>query len=479
MTESKSDQELIQELFAEVKALRAEIKALRTENEVLRAENAALREQVKDLEEKLRTNSRNSSQSPSQDPYRKRQGRKKPSGKKQGGQPGHQGHCRDIQPPEQVTEYREIRPAICPSCGEQSFETEPIATEIRQVTELPEIKPVVIQYNIHTCACSSCGCHAKAETPAEAMSAFGPRLKGFISLVTGDLGITKRKVVSLAGYLNIKLSVGSVCNIHHLAGQILAEPYEHILKRTLTQQAVNADETSWFCRGKRKWLWVVTGRESACFRIDPNRSSEAFCRVLGGLPQTIPLTTDRLASYNTYEGPRQNCWSHLDRDFEKIESRSDVDGLLGARLKEEADIVFGYWQHFQQGLLTRKELQVYMEVQVIPCVKALLKLGSWGQGCSKKTQGTCKQMLSQFDSFWTYLYHEGVEPTNNLAERDLRPAVIQRKLSYGTQTEAGEKFMERILSVVVTFKKQSKDLFAYLTECFAAHCRDGPIPQAL
>jgi transposase len=472
MQNRKSDRDLIEELLAEVKALREE-------NRILRRENRTLIRRVADLEERLNTNSRNSSKSPSQDPYRKRTGKKAPSEKNQGAQEGHEGYTRSTVPPEEVTEFREIHPLECPHCGGVEFIPDPICTEERQVTELPEIQPHVIQFNIHTERCVHCQNAVKADTPKEAESAFGPRLKGFISLLSGDLGLTKRKVVSLADYLNIKVSVGSVCNIHHLAGKILEGPYEEIRQHTLGQAALHADETSWYRRGKRQWLWIVTGAESGFFKIDPSRSAEAFQKIVEGGSQEAPLTTDRYAAYNSYNGPRQNCWSHLDRDFEKVADRDDVDGLIGKRLKEEADEVFLSWRHFQDGLLTRKELQAYVEVFVIPPVEVLILLGSVGQGCKPKTQGTCKRLLSSFNCLWTYLYHEGVEPTNNLAERDLRPSVIQRKLSYGTQSDAGEAFVERILSVAITFRKQARNIFGYLTDCFRAHSRDGPIPTPL
>ena len=244
------------------------------------------------------------------------------------------------------------------------YRQKPISTEVRQVTELPEIQAEITQFNIHTCSCASCGEWVKAEVPPEALSAFGPRLKGFISSLTGDLGVTKRKVVNLVGYLNIKISVGSVCGIHHLAGKILEKPCEDIKKKVLSQPSLHSDETSWYHKGKRQWLWVLTGDKGAYFKIHPSRSSAAFQSILGSSPQNQPLTTDRYSAYNSYEGPRQHCWS-------------------------------------------------------------------------------------------------------------------QRKLSYGTQSDAGCSFMERILTVAVTFKKQSKNVFDYLTSCFEAHSRDAPIPSPL
>jgi len=226
-------------------------------------------------------------------------------------------------------------------------------------------------------------------------------------------------------------------------------------------------------------LWIITGHEGACFKIHPSRGSSAFQSILGDCTQTQVLTTDRYSVYSAYEGPKQYCWSHLDRDFEKIAEREDIDRKIGQRLKEEADEVFLYWRYFQEGLLTRRELQKHMEVFVIAPVTALLILAAQGEGWSAKTRGTCKRILSGFECLWRYLYHEGVEPTNNLAERDLRPSVIQRKLSYGTQSEAGNIFTERILTVVVSFKKQAKDTFKYLVSCFDAHSRDAPIPSPL
>ncbi len=136
--------------------------------------------EVSALKEKLNTNSSNSSKAPSQDPNRKTR-KKKPTGKKQGGQPGHRRHTRPLAPIEEVTEVFDIKPEACTNCGENAFDDGSIRTEIRQVTELPEIKPDVYQYNIHTCRCGRCGKHVKANVPPEAVGAFGPRLMGSLN----------------------------------------------------------------------------------------------------------------------------------------------------------------------------------------------------------------------------------------------------------------------------------------------------------
>jgi transposase len=457
------------------------IESLLKENVELKERNAELEERIAQLEaiveklqERINTNSQNSSKSPSQDPYRKRGSKKEPSKRKKGGQPGHQGHCRKNVPPEEVSEIHNIHPLQCPNCGNDSFD-DPSQTEERQVIELPEFVAYVVQYNIHTCKCLNCNNLVSARIPPEATKAFGPRLMGFVSAVTVDFGLSKRKVCKLLSYLNVRISVGSVTNIHKLATNILEFPCEEIKERLHQQESINADETSWYRDGKRKWLWLATSLECSFFMIDGSRNREAFERLLGRQFKN-PITTDRYAVYDSYDGPQQKCWAHLARDFEKIAQRSSPDNFIGGKLLEASDAVFKMRCAFKQGNITKRELQIHMYSLVCPVVKDLLLLGYVGGECKDKTKGTCKRLLLNFDALWTYLEYDNVEPTNNEAERQLRPAVIWRKLSYGNRSDWGELFVSRLLSVSNTLSKQSRSLLHYLESCFRAHCRDGPIP---
>lgn len=473
--ESVSVDVLIQRLLDEREELYRQNDELRCQNKELRAQVAQLEQRCSKLEEKLNTNSKNSSKPPSQDPYRKRKSRRS-SGKKQGGQPGHKGHQRELVPLNGVAEFHEVFPEQCPHCGCSSFDEQPLKTDPRQVFELPEISPLVIQYNIHSCACANCRASVTAEIPQEALKGFGPRIMGLVSVLTGELGITKRKVTRIMAYLNIRMSLGSVANIHKFVSEILVQPYEDIRERIHKENAVNADETSWALKGQREWLWLATSKECTLFRIDASRSNEAFQKILGSTFLGT-LTTDRYSVYNQHQGKQQKCWSHLDRDFEKIGERSSPDDAIGQRLLEETDDLFRMWRAFKNGLQTRQELQLYMEVFVQPAVKALLTLGYIGEECSPKTSRTCKNLLNHWDSLWVYLYEEEVEPTNNKAERELRPAVIFRKVCYGSQSEWGKRFIERTFSVIRTLKKQAKCAFEYLVECFHARSRDRPLPS--
>ena len=276
-------------------------------------------------------------------------------------------------PPEQVSTTIEISPDLCPKCGGNEFSASPAFTEVRQVVELPETPVEVTQFNIHTCACGTCGTHVRAEIPPEAARGFGPRLMGFITLLAGDTGTTKRKIQSLAGYLGIKISLGSVANIHKLAGKVLEQPREDVRNTVLASENVNADETSWRLYSKRCWMWIAATPSATCFTIDQSRSQEAFQRIFGDFDKT--LITDRYGAYNSHQGDKQACLAHIDRDFTKVSERDGADGAVGRILKQELNTVFEMWGHFKDGYINRAQLQQQTE-EPKANIKLALKIGA-------------------------------------------------------------------------------------------------------
>jgi transposase len=434
-----------------------------------------LKREIAELREKLNTNSNNSSTSPSQDPNREKKPRKG-TGRKPGGQPGHRGYSRKLFPPEEVQSYVDVYPEGCPNCRTDAFLSDPIQTYIHQQVELPKIKPEVTEYHFHTCQCDKCGKQIFPQIPPEAKKGFGPRLMGFIEMLTGEGRATKRVIVKILGVMGIPISSGSVSNIHQLAGEILKDPYD-IIKAEVLNQNMNADETSWYTNGQHKWFWIGATRATTFFQIDSSRSMEACKRIFGNFKKI--LTTDRYGAYNVLECNKQSCWSHLDRDFTKIEGRGEIDEVIGKALKAIADQVFKIWKEFCRGYLTRKELQNTFESDIIPSMKSTLKVAVAAEGVTAKTQATCLNILMRFETLFTFIYHEGVEPTNNLAERNLRPGVIWRKLTAGSRSEWGEKHIERLLTVTTTLRQRAKNVFEYLVSCFTAWQRDGPMPNPL
>lgn len=463
----------IEQLLQTIATQQRVIEEQRKEILLLKNTIADLSKEIADLKEKLGTNSNNSSTSPSQDPYRSKQKRHL-SPRSPGGQLGHQGYLRKLFPPERVQHSIDVYPKICPNCGTTTFQSTPVRAHKLQVVELPQIQPIVSQYNCYTCKCNNCGKHVSPAVPKEAQRGFGPRLMGFIEVLAGEARATKRVIVTVLGHLGIPISSGSVSNIHKLTSDLLEGPYDLIRKDVLANN-MNADETSWYKHGKRKWLWIGTGATATFLQIHPSRSIQACNHVFSGFKNIV--TSDRYAAYNALGCARQLCWSHLDRDFEKIEERGDVDEIIGRALKHSADSVFQLWRDYKLGKLTRKELQSMLEDTVISSTESAFKAGALaGQS---KTQNTCLNILSCFEMLWTFAYHDNVEPTNNLAERDLRPVVIWRKITAGSRSEWGEHYTERIFSVISTLKKRAKDVFEYFTECFFAWQREGPIPNPL
>jgi transposase len=439
----------------------------------LKDEILQLKEEIKDLKDKHNTNSSNSSKPPSQDPFRK--GKKnRSSGRKQGGQNGHPGHSRSLAPSEEVQITHELKPNVCPECQSNSFDLEIIGTEVRQVLELPEMPPEVTQYNIHTCRCSFCGKHVRADIPNEAKYGFGPRLMGFITSLSGEFRLSKRQVVALVGKIGIRMSSGSVCKIHARASQILKEPFEEIKKYTLEQPHLNADETSWKTIAIKRWVWIGCCKDSVFFEIKTSRSARAFQEVFGTYKGG--LTTDRYNGYNTHQGERQTCWAHADRDFEKIASREGFDKIVGEELLKCKEMVFNLWHNYKDGQIAKDELIRRIEEGPKEDIKLWFKIGAAHEDCHNKTKATCMDFYRRFDSLWLFVYKENIEPTNNAAEQGLRHGVIWRKLSFGSQSEIGERFVERVMTVSETLKRRAKNSFDYFTRCFRELIRGGYSP---
>lgn len=461
------------QLLERLAVLEARIVVLEAENLALKSENLALKAENRDLREKLNTSSGNSSKPPSQDPFRKTRSNT-PSGKKPGGQPGHEGHKRKTYPPEEVTKTVDLKPSSCPSCSRCQFDEIPVSIELRQVIELPEMPPEITQYNIYTCRCGHCGKHVRADTPKEAERGFGPRLMGFVTMLTGEGHVTKRKICALTGHLGLKISLGALCNIHKLASVILEEPSQTIHKHVMEQEQVNGDESGWRLRRKRCWIWIGATRTATVFKIDPLRSREAFKRIFGSFKGT--LTTDRHGAYNDHEGGKQTCLAHIKRDFEKVSERSEIDGSFGRILQEQLALIFRSWSEFKEGSIVRTALQA-KAAEPIENIRVTLMFAAQNAK-SSKTVAFAYNILDRFPTLWTFLYQEGVEPTNNLAERGLRPAVIFRKISGGSQSEWGLRFIERLMTVVCTLKQNTGNVFEFLTKSFQSHlgARAPPSP---
>ncbi|HUK44043.1 MAG TPA: IS66 family transposase [Gaiellaceae bacterium] len=448
-------------------------------NQRLVEANERLEGRVAELERRLNRSSRNSSLPPSQDPpSAPSRPRGKGSGGKRGGQHGHEGRYRRLFPPDRVDEIVEHWPERCGACAREFAEADrvdPTEPSRRQVVELPPIAVRVTEHRLHRVCCPECAAVTAAETAPGSRWAFGPRLQAAVVTLAVRNRVSRRDTTELARELfGVELSTGSVDAIVQRAGEALAAPHTRLEQEIKRSPVVNIDETGWKTRGERRMLWGALTRRTAVFRIAAGRHAAEAQTMLGERYDGI-VCSDRWAGYD-YLDPtrRQLCWAHLLRDF-----TAHSEGLSEQREFGNAGLVvahnlFDAWEQFQHD-----DDQAALQTTIAPLQTKLrteLERASRKSPRTKYHRQFARNLLKRWPALWTFSHTDGVEPTNNHAERCLRGAVIYRKLSLGTQSERGERSLERLLSASITCRLRKQSLLTYLTEVITAHARGDPIP---
>ena len=461
------------EIQAYIRSLEARLAAL----EALEARVHTLQEQVRTLEEQLQQTSRNSSRPPSSDPPQAQRPKRPRSGRRRGAQPGHRGQTRTLIPVEEVNQVVPIKPEQCASCHAPLTGDDP--TPFRhQVIEIPPIEPVITEYQWHQLTCPACGETTRAPWPAGVPSGtYGPRVHATVALCTGSYRLSKRTTQQVLDELfGVPMSVGTISQSEKTTTAVIAEPVEEARAYVEEQSVAHLDETSWREGVKRAWLWVAVTRLVTVFVVRLSRSGQVARELLGEGFCGI-LVTDRYSAYNWYPVRwRQLCWSHVLRDFEAIRGRGGASEEIGDALLEQAHQMFAWWHRVREGTLTRSKFRSFM-TPLRREVERLLEVGS--QCGMAKTEGTCREILKRREALWTFVQVEGVEPTNNTAERSIRPGVQWRKGSFGTQGQDGSRFVESMMTVVATLKQQKRNVLDYLTAAHEAALRGEPAPSLL
>jgi transposase len=460
----------------------------------LAAEVGQHSDRLKRLEEQTRQDSRTSSKPPSSDPPKTRQqrraearakakelARREGEGRKAGGQRGHRGAGRELKPEDQVDEFVDHYPDACGGCG-QRFDEEQRSLGGRfgrhQVAELPPISVVFTEHRTHQVRCRHCRARTSAQLPVEiAGSPFGSRLQAAIVTLTAAYRISRRGITELARDLfGVTLSTGTADAICQRASEALAGPYLHLHDAVLDQHAVHVDETGWRTSGDGRALWTVTTPDAVLLQIAEHCNREQFNQLIGTGYSGIVIS-DRWNGYSHLDPTRrQVCWSHIQRDF-----RRHADGLGEQKTFGEQGVplvarVFAAWRAYQHKHHDRDRLQAEI-AQVQTELRRLLEDASPKSRRTRWHRQFANNLLKVWPALWTFTTVEGVEPTNNPAERSLRAPVIHRKLSHGTRSDDGERFAERALSAAATCRRQHRSLFAYLSDLIAADTRGDPFPQ--
>lgn len=437
---------------------------------------------VRELEARLGQNASNSSIPPSANPPQAPAPvRKRPTGRKPGGQTGHPAYLRERLPPERVDETRHLVPAICAGCQDDlPLVPGPDDPEPRwhQVVELPATPVHVTEYQMHGRTCSHCGQVTWAKLPAEVDGhVCGPRLAATITFLSGAMHLSKRQIEeTVETVLGAPLALGTVSNLEQEMSAALAEAHAEAQRAVQEADAKNVDETGWKQAGAPRWLWGAATAWAACFIIAPTRGALGLSALLGRRIKGI-IASDRWSVYGQLKlGQRQVCWAHLKRDFQKLVDRGGDAHDIGATGLDVVEVIFGWWHAFRGGGLSRGQLQHH----IAPTRQLLhewLELGC--ASTDSKAAAFCANVLAIEPALWTFVRRDGVEPTNNHIERLLRSGVLWRKNAFGCHSEAGCRFVERILTVVQTCRLQKRPVLAFLYQSLCAHRQAQKAPPLL
>ena len=488
-------------------AQQQEIQALRRENDALRSQLTALATELASLRERVGRSSRNSSKPPSSDGPGFKPPERKGSGRKRGAPPGHPGSGPELLPIERVDQVVVHHLEACRRCGALLHGEDPDPLR-HQVIEIPPITPVVIEHRLHRLVCPCCSTSTGATLPADGdASSYGPRLSALAGLLGSAFPLSFSKTQTLLDQrLGIEMSRGAIAQIRQRLSSALAEPMAQALQAARQQPVAYVDETgaptgnavdAVFREavgnnpiGKRGWQWVmVTGVVTVVLQ-GLSRSAAAAIALLGHGFGGI-VVSDRFSAYNHLPTQqRQLCWAHLIHDRVAIAERSGASAEFGAQLLELQRQLFGHWHRYKDGTIdwpglqdSNRPIRQDFEATLQRVVELGVQRGErtpWA-----KTVRTCRQILQLADGLWTFLETQGIEPTNNAAERALRQSVIQRRItglpsnSRGVQSRQGAICRSRLLTVTTSLRQQGRDVWTFLEQAWIAHHRGGLMPSLL
>lgn len=429
-------------------------------------------EKIQELEERLGLNSRNSSKPPSSDNKGNSPGKEPKPRKKR------KGYARSAFPPERVDKRVECTQENCPHCGSVDIQSLDMEVILQQV-DLPEVKAILTEYLRKKYECRCCGKNSVANLPKGVPnSAFGTNLMGLLATLTGVFHLAKREALQLIKDLyDIDLATGSCPNIEERVSTSLDPIYQRIQRVVLDiNLCKHFDETSWRTGGKRRYVWIASSEVAAYYRIDPSRSREAFTNLLGNTGERLEkVVTDRYAVYNCVDRLHQYCLAHLIRDFQRFAEKEDPDDKeIGNALAKELAMACKIHGLYREGKASKRQRNMRLG-HLKRRVRYWLEYGH--ANGSDKLSRLCELLLDQTEKLWAFSKVDGMEPTNNQAERDLRKLVIWRKKSYGTKSARGEGFVERITSVAQTLRKHGANVLRFIQAAIGSYYRRELPPE--
>ena len=370
-----------------------------------------------------------------------------------------------------------LKPDECARCQQPLTGDDP-KPQRHQVLEIPPLRPEVTEYQVHQLVCPICGVVTRAAWPDGVTTrTYGPRVQAITALCTGAYRLSKRTTQQLLDDLfGVLMSLGTISTLEAATVEAVAAPVEEARAYVQQQTRVSVDETGWRQGDQRAWLWVAVSPWVTVFLVRLSRGGKVARELLGAAFEGI-LVTDRFSAYNWYPVRwRQLCWAHLLRDIEAMIGRGGRSQEVGEALRSHARQMFHWWHRVRDGTLKRSSFRSYMT----PVRREVERLLDAGSRCGvPKTEGVCRDILKRRQALWTFVPLEGVDPTNNTAERAIRPGVLWRKGRFGTQSAQGSRFVEAMMTVVATLKQQHRNPLDYLTTACKAALPGEAAPSLL
>ena len=417
-----------------------------------------LEKRIEQLEGKTKQNSQNSNKPPSSDsPFKKPKRKGKKSKRKRGGQKGHKGYQQQMLAP---TDTQMILPTLC-DCGRCDFAADTIDPYYtHQHIELPQIQMNVTHFILHKARCNGCGKTIRADVPKEYQSGYGPRLSAMVAELSGSHGASRQSVQDFCqSVLGIPISIGGIQRIIDRSSEAFEPVYDEIGKQARQSVVNHIDETSWFQSGKLNWLWTMVNHAVAFFMVHPNRSKKAFDQLVDDWKGI--LVSDNYGVYVNWINRRQSCLAHYIRKAKALAERKDESvNSFGKSIRKELQLLC----RWAKAPPSDKQWQAFYS-------RFMLLLLLY-EGAEDGAGQLARSLLSEMDSLWVFLEENGVDPTNNRAERALRFGVLWRKRSNGTKSDKGNRWVERILSIKQTCRIKAQPVFPILVDAIRAYFKE-------
>ena len=430
------------------------------------------------LKAQLQRTSRTSSKPPSSDaPWDKGASKRSPSGKKRGGQPGHKGKNRPPASPGDVGETHSIKPTLCGSCTAPLTGNDP-NPRLHQTIDIRPVTPQVIELQLHQLRCTKCGKSTRADLPKGVHpSAFGPNLSSLVVQLSGEYRMSRRSIQRFVRDIHgIQISLGAISKLEQRISRGLKIAHVEAMTSVATSPTKHLDETTWRQSSKLKWVWTAVGEDATVFVIRDSRESSVTRELIGDKPSGIVIS-DRYSGYSYIEmEQRQVCLAHLLRDFRRMAEGEEAHRWIGKRLLGLLNGAFRLWHIFRDDEIDRITLARWSRKLRF---RMLRLLDEGGRSTGYETPGMCRGILRTEPAMWTFIERENVEPTNNIAERAIRPVVLLRKTSLGSQSDRGNRFVERMQTVSATLKKTGRSVHDFIGEVAHAVLLGDPLPKLL